>query len=347
MSSVAEAEERYLALVEHAGEGVVVMVDDRFVFANRRAEEILRLPRERILAEGIMHLLHPEDNELVSERRRRRFAGEDVPSRYQVRLVDPDGSVRWMEMGVALVPWSGQVGTMTFFSDITERKAMVDALHRSEERYRAVVEHSGDGLVVVQNERFVFVNRRAEAIVRLPREEMMRHGFLHSIHPDDRALVLERQRRRLAGEQVPDRYELRLLLEGGDIIWIEIGVTLVPWDGQMARRTCPPAGEYFSALDSRLPSAWRSSSGSNTPDTRCGSTSTEIAHGLPGWAARASCTSVRHSDSRSTSRGRHCSICASARPISSTRSIIIVMRRTAPSTLCSTSARSCAPMRSP
>ncbi|MBK8073036.1 MAG: PAS domain S-box protein [Ramlibacter sp.] len=245
MSSVAEAEERYLALVEHAGEGVVVMVDDRFVFANRRAEEILRLPRERILAEGIMHLLHPEDNELVSERRRRRFAGEDVPSRYQVRLVDPDGSVRWMEMGVALVPWSGQVGTMTFFSDITERKAMVDALHRSEERYRAVVEHSGDGLVVVQNERFVFVNRRAEAIVRLPREEMMRHGFLHSIHPDDRALVLERQRRRLAGEQVPDRYELRLLLEGGDIIWIEIGVTLVPWDGQMATLT------FFSDITQR------------------------------------------------------------------------------------------------
>jgi hypothetical protein len=38
---------------------------------------------------------------------------------------------------------------------------------------------------------------------------------LHRIHPDDHALVLGRQRKRLAGEDVPSRYELRLLLPDG------------------------------------------------------------------------------------------------------------------------------------
>ena len=47
---------------------------------------------------------------------------------------------------------------MTFFSDVTETNAMIDALHRSEERYRAVIEHVGEGMALAgQRERAVEV----------------------------------------------------------------------------------------------------------------------------------------------------------------------------------------------
>jgi PAS domain-containing protein len=50
------------------------------------------------------------------------------------------------------------MATLPFFSEITERKAKLEALLSSEERYRAVIEHSREGMFVVQKGKFVFAN---------------------------------------------------------------------------------------------------------------------------------------------------------------------------------------------
>ncbi|MFZ4284891.1 PAS domain-containing sensor histidine kinase [Variovorax sp. HJSM1_2] len=256
LEAVRASEERYRAVLEHAGEGVVVLHQDdhvgdhdrhrapeKVVFVNRRALEILRLTRAEFEQTSPRQLLHPEDFTRLREHRRR--PGSGLSGRLELRLNTPDNSLLWIELGTAVVPWSETQATMVFFTDITERKTMMAALHRSEERYRAVVEHVGEGMVVVQNERFVFVNERATLITRMSRSEMMRQGFLAAIHPDDRPMVLERQRRRLAGLEVPNRYELRLQHADGSITWVDIGVTLVPWDGEDATLT------FFSDVTQR------------------------------------------------------------------------------------------------
>ncbi|MET0310829.1 MAG: PAS domain S-box protein [Burkholderiaceae bacterium] len=247
-----ESEERYRAVIEHLSEGMLVVQGERVVFANQRAAEIAGMKLEEMREIGFLTRVHPDDQALVLDRQRRRLAGEEVPSRYELRILLPDGAIRWIGIGVAVVPWGGQPAALIFFGDITERKAMVEALHRSEERYRAVVEHVGDGMVVVQDGRFVFVNQRATEIVRLSRDEMLANGFLHSIHPDDRELVLDRQRRRFAGEAVPDRYELRLQHRDGAVTWIEIGVTMVPWDGKPGTLTFFSDVGQRKALEARL-----------------------------------------------------------------------------------------------
>lgn len=108
------------------------------------------------------------------------------------------------------------------------------ALGRSQEHYRAVVENVNEGMVVLRHQKVVFANERATEIAGISMEEIKRVGFLHRIHPDDHALVLERQRQRLAGQKVPSRYELRLLMPDGEVRWIHISVALVPWDGEQA-----------------------------------------------------------------------------------------------------------------
>ncbi len=245
VEALQRSEERYRAVIEHVDSGMVVLQGDMLVYANRRAAEITRMDADEILKVGYLHRIHPEDHAIVQERGRRRLAGEAVPNQYEIRLLFEDGSVTWIELGVSVVPWNGQPAIITFFTDITERKEMTLALHRSEERYRAVVEHSGEGMMVVQDARFVFVNHRAAELAQVSREELMRHGYLHRVHPDDHAMVDERRRRRLAGEEVPSRYEVRLLLPDGAVRWIDIGVTVVPWDGAPATLT------FFSDVTER------------------------------------------------------------------------------------------------
>lgn len=98
-------------------------------------------------------------------------------------------------------------------------QATVLALQRSLEHYRAVVEHADEGMIVPKDEHVVYANARAAEISGMALDEMRQVGFLHRIHPDDQTMVLDRLRRRLAGEAVPSRYELRLLVPPGVVRW--------------------------------------------------------------------------------------------------------------------------------
>nr|WP_295784369.1 7TM diverse intracellular signaling domain-containing protein [Rhodoferax sp.] len=115
---------------------------------------------------------------------------------------------------------------------VMSERAMVQALQQSQERYRAVIEHIGEGMVVVQNERIVFVNFRATEILDATKSEIIEDGLLQRIHADDRAALNERIRLRLMGEVLPDEHhQVRLELPGQDTKWLEFGDNLVPWDG--------------------------------------------------------------------------------------------------------------------
>lgn len=240
-----QAASRYQAVVDQLGEGMLVIQDERIVFANPQACSVLLLSMDQLMGMPSVDLLHPEDRQAVQERLERRQRGEELAVQSEIRHLRPDGTVRWLGTHSSKGEWEGRPATMSFFADITERKEMLIALQRSEDRYRAVIEHVGEGMVVVKGNRFVFANTRAAAIVEMTVPDMLAQGYLHRIHPDDHALVQERRLRRLAGEEVPNRYEIRIKLPDGRIKWIDIGVTIVPWDGESATLT------FFSEVTDR------------------------------------------------------------------------------------------------
>ena len=116
-------------------------------------------------------------------------------------------------------------------SRMISEQAMVHALQQSQERYRAVIEHVAEGMVVVQDRRIVFVNFRATEMLEASKEEIVANGVADRINVDDRALMAERVQRRLAGQDVPERCQVRLELPGKPVKWLEVGDATVPWDG--------------------------------------------------------------------------------------------------------------------
>lgn len=231
------SQERYRAVIEHVSDGVVVTQSEQTVFANPSAAAILGISLADTLKHSLFHRIHPEDLTVARQQQKTSLAGGNNTGRIEVRILEPGGAIRWLSMGMTSIPWDGQTATLSFFSDITESRVLADAVRQSTERYRAVVEHVDEGMIVVKDERVAFANARAAEIAGMSLEDMQEIGFLHRIHPDDHELVLGRQRKRLAGEVVPSRYELRLLLPNGVIRWIGISVTVVPWDGEQATLT--------------------------------------------------------------------------------------------------------------
>jgi len=109
-----------------------------------------------------------------------------------------------------------------------------DALKRSEGNYRHLIEHSDEAIVVAQDGMLRLVNRRAVEFTGYPEQELLSHSFLAFIHPDDRAMVMERYQKRIKGEESPSRYTFRLSPRDGSIRWVELSVAAIDWDGRPA-----------------------------------------------------------------------------------------------------------------
>ncbi|MBC7252241.1 MAG: PAS domain S-box protein, partial [Anaerolineae bacterium] len=108
---------------------------------------------------------------------------------------------------------------------------------RAEEAYRAVVDYSLQGLAIIQDKRFVFVNQAYADIFGYTVEEMLAFSADEAralIYPEDRAATVQRHRRRLAGEPAEPRYEMRIIRKDGTVRWIETFVRPVQFRGEPA-----------------------------------------------------------------------------------------------------------------
>ena len=116
-------------------------------------------------------------------------------------------------------------------AQVAAEQTVVQALEQSQERYRSVIEHVAEGMVVVQNDSIVFVNSRATEILESTKADITKDGIFSKIHVEDHEMLATRMRRRLANREVPERCQARIALPGQPVKWLEFGDNLVPWDG--------------------------------------------------------------------------------------------------------------------
>lgn len=121
------------------------------------------------------------------------------------------------------------------FRDISDLKRTTKALRESEQLYRVLVEHTQDGVFIIQGENLVFCNEAFASIAGYKRDEVIKRPFSDLVAPEDRDEVLFRHRSRLLGEQVPDTYEFRMLhRDKVTRILIQMSVGMGDYKGQPA-----------------------------------------------------------------------------------------------------------------
>lgn len=119
-------------------------------------------------------------------------------------------------------------------AEIAERTRVEEALRTSEEEHRRVVQNANEAIFVLQAGRFALFNPKALEITGYSGDELAPKHYTELVHPDDRDMVVERHRKRLQGEQVPDVYSFRIVDKGGNIRWVEIRVVVIDWKGEHA-----------------------------------------------------------------------------------------------------------------
>lgn len=125
---IRQSEEQYRLLFDNAVESILVIQDRNIVFCNPVTSEISGYPLNEIINDSFVKLIYPEDIEIVLENYRKRVSGDKLEGRYQFRLVRKDLSLRWMETGGIRIDWHGEMATLHFLMDVTERKKAEVAL---------------------------------------------------------------------------------------------------------------------------------------------------------------------------------------------------------------------------
>jgi PAS domain S-box-containing protein len=112
-----------------------------------------------------------------------------------------------------------------------------EALREPEQKYRSLVEHSADGIWIVQGLEMKFVNRALVEMFGFQSEdEIVGREFTDFVSPEYRGLMVERGLARERGEPVPRRYEFKALARDGTEFDAELSASYIVYQGRPARQ---------------------------------------------------------------------------------------------------------------
>ena len=117
--------------------------------------------------------------------------------------------------------------TENVFTEISEREKAEEELRESEERFRSLFESIRDpvGIFVGREGRLIDYNAAFKKSSGYTDEELKGKVFLDFVHPDDRALVLEKYQTEYSEEELPLVYEIRGMNKKGESLPLEISVS--------------------------------------------------------------------------------------------------------------------------
>jgi len=124
--------------------------------------------------------------------------------------------------------YTRQVGLL-----ITNKKAK-EALRESEEKYRSLIERANDGIAVLVDGIIRFSNPSLTAMLGYETGEINGFELARLIQPENLELVLERYRKRIAGEKLSQVFETVLLHKSGNGISVEVSGAVIRYEGKSA-----------------------------------------------------------------------------------------------------------------
>jgi PAS domain S-box-containing protein/putative nucleotidyltransferase with HDIG domain len=118
--------------------------------------------------------------------------------------------------------------------EIIQRRLTEETLKASEKKFRTLVDLANEAIVIAQDGLFKFVNAKGLELFGIPGGDILEESISRFIHPDDRAMVMERHRKRLTGEEAPPLYTYRLVDASGHEKLVELRAVLTEWNGRPA-----------------------------------------------------------------------------------------------------------------
>ena len=151
------AQDSYHIYTINDGEGIIRVVSPSVT-------GILGYEPSDLTGRSSISLVHPNEREILIHRLGLLAEGQKELTSVKFRLRHKSGHYVWMEATAHnMLTHPVIAGILVTARDITEEQEAKRALEESERRYRSVVEHSPDAILVHRNKEILFANEQAKA----------------------------------------------------------------------------------------------------------------------------------------------------------------------------------------
>jgi PAS domain S-box-containing protein len=114
-------------------------------------------------------------------------------------------------------------------------KTSEEAIREAEEKYRTLVEHANDFILILRGEKIVYCNLAYTKLCGYSVDTMVPQSFLDFVVPEERARVYEYHNTRLPDSAtLPAHYEMGLLTQDKQLVTVEVKPRLIQYQGQSA-----------------------------------------------------------------------------------------------------------------
>ncbi len=228
-----ESEEQFRAVFESAAVGIAQLdLQGRFLKGNERFSEIIGLTQPELPQFTMGEITHPEDRQHDILLINQMLKGERPFFTTEKRLLHKKGHSVWTRVTTSLAKNVWKPYLISIIEDITERKQAEEALKKSEEKYRELVEDLNDVIFEVNEDlRIAYINPSCETVFGLPPAELIDRPLLDFLFPEDRPLAMVSVHKILSGHFQP--IEVRLVNPAGGIRWARVSSRPITKEGRV------------------------------------------------------------------------------------------------------------------
>ena len=214
--------------------------EKRIQYVNKAYEEMFGYSLEEI--KGFLpSILNPDESGHM-EASIQSAADKGISAEFELPQKRKDGSIIFTRLRISPIKnEDGEIAAWVgIHSDITERRKMEEALRQSEEMFRLIGEKSTDAVILIVNEKIIYVNPEASRIIGYDEEEFLSGNMWIAdiVAPEQHDEILDRYRRRMAGGEVPNEYAMDIITREGERRTLDVRVATFEMYGRTAVLFC-------------------------------------------------------------------------------------------------------------
>ena len=227
-----ESEERYRLLFEESPVGIgLASLDGKVITANKRMQTITGYSLEELKRINLVDTYeNPADRKRFLESLR-----TGSVAHYPARLRRKDGTPYDALLTTSRIHMGDGDLLQTTCIDVTEHRKAEEALRRSEEKFRSLVEDTAAPVGVTDlTGHLTYVNRAFADLMNYSIQELTGQPFLDHIHPEDRDKVLGLFLQGVSSPTEPQDVEFRAIRKDGGILSLSTRPTRLTTQGELA-----------------------------------------------------------------------------------------------------------------
>ncbi len=150
--SLLESEGMFRTLTERSPNMIFINQGGRVVYANPKCEEVMGYTIKEFYAPrfDFLTLMHPDDVPKVRRNFLAHQRGEEIPP-YEYRMITQGGGVIQVILTTKIIQYREKPAILGMVTDISGRKRAEEALRKSEEKYKQLIETTGTGYVILDD----------------------------------------------------------------------------------------------------------------------------------------------------------------------------------------------------